>query len=68
VLTLSSTNTVVYQSVELGPSVGDLRIVRSGLEPGVQIVVRSLQRVRPGMPVKPEQALAGNDDHRVAKR
>ena len=67
-LTLSSTNTVVYQSVELGPSVGDLRIVRSGLEPGVQIVVRSLQRVRPGMPVKPEQALAGNDDHRVAKR
>jgi multidrug efflux system membrane fusion protein len=68
VLTLSPTNTVIYQSVTLGPVVDGMRIVRSGLEAGEQIVVNGLQRVRPGMPVKPEQAVAGNQHHQVAKR
>jgi multidrug efflux system membrane fusion protein len=69
VLTLSPTNTVVYQSVELGPVVDGMRIVRSGLQPGEQIVVNGLQRVRPGMPVKAEQAVADNNQqHRIAKR
>ena len=69
VLTLSPTNTVLYQSVELGPVVDGMRIVRSGLQPGEQIVVNGLQRVRPGMPVKAEQAVADNkQQHRIAKR
>jgi RND family efflux transporter MFP subunit len=68
VLTLSQTNTVVYQPVELGPVIDGLRIVRSGLEAGDQIVVNGLQRVRPGSPVKAEPAVAGHDEQRVAKR
>jgi len=68
VLTLSPTNTVVYQSVELGPVVDGMRIVRSGLQPGEQIVVNGLQRVRPGMPVKAEQAVAAKDQQHIAKR
>jgi multidrug efflux system membrane fusion protein len=59
VLSLSSSNTVVYRSVKLGPAVGSKRIVRSGLEAGEQIVVNGLQRVRPGMPVTPQTEVAG---------
>ena len=51
VLTLTPTNTVAYQPVQLGPLVDGLRVVRSGLEAGQEIVVNGLERVRPGMPV-----------------
>jgi RND family efflux transporter MFP subunit len=56
VLTLSSTNTVEYRPVTLGPSLQGKRIVRAGLQPGETIVVNGIQRVRPGMPVSPEFA------------
>ncbi len=58
VLVLTPTNTVAYQPVELGPLVEGQRIIRSGLQPGDQIVVNGLERVRPGMPVAPQKALA----------
>lgn len=58
VLTLSRTNTVAYRAVKLGPAIGGKRIVRAGLEPGEQIVVNGLQRVRPGMPVTPQTEVA----------
>jgi multidrug efflux system membrane fusion protein len=58
VLTLSSTNTVTYQSVQLGPLMDGKRVIRSGLEGGEAIVVNGLQRVRPGMTVTPETAVA----------
>jgi RND family efflux transporter MFP subunit len=51
VLTLTSTNTVTYQPVELGPLVDGQRVVRTGLQAGQEIVVDGLERVRPGMPV-----------------
>src|SRR5437867_8552432 len=51
VLTLTSTNTVEYRPVKLGPLLNGKRIVRSGVEDGEKIVVNGLQRVRPGMPV-----------------
>lgn len=54
VLTLTSTNTVAYQGVELGPEINGQRIVRSGLHPGDKIVVNGMQRVRPGMSVVPD--------------
>jgi RND family efflux transporter MFP subunit len=56
VFTLSSTNTVQYRTVELGSSVDGMRIIESGLQPGEEIVVNGLARVRPGSPVTPEQA------------
>jgi RND family efflux transporter MFP subunit len=69
VLTLTSTNTVAYRPVKLGPLVSGKRIVRSGLNPGEQIVVNGLQRVRPGMPVTPETVVASGDKAiTVAKR
>jgi RND family efflux transporter MFP subunit len=58
VLALSSTNTVVYRSVQLGPLVQGKRVVRSGLQQGEEIVVNGLQRVRSGMAVTPESAVA----------
>jgi RND family efflux transporter MFP subunit len=69
VLTLSPTNTVDYRPVKLGPVINGKRIVRSGLKAGEQIVVNGLQRVRPGMPVTPQQeTLAGREEPRLAKR
>ena len=70
VLTLTSTNTVVYRPVELGPAVEGKRIVRSGLQAGDKIVVNGIQRVRPGMAVTPQEAaVASKDsDSGIAKR
>ena len=61
VLTLNATNSVEYRPVELGPSIGGRRIVRSGLKPGEKVVVNAvMQRVRPGMVVSPQLEIAGN--------
>jgi RND family efflux transporter MFP subunit len=57
VLMLTPTNTVAYAPVELGPLVDGLRIIRSGVQPGEEIVVNGLERVRPGMPVSAEKEL-----------
>jgi len=57
VLTVSSTNTVVYRPVKLGPAIEGKRIVRSGVSAGEQIVIAGLQKVRPGMAVVPETAV-----------
>jgi multidrug efflux system membrane fusion protein len=58
VLTISSTNTVVYRPVKLGPTLEGKRIIRSGVSAGEQIVVAGLQKVRPGMAVVPETSVA----------
>lgn len=63
VLTLTSSNTVAYQPIELGSEIEGKRIVRSGLRVGDKVVVNGMQRVRPGMPVAPqmeESAASGN--------
>jgi len=53
VLTLSSSNTLQYQPVELGPLIDGKRVIRSGLQTGEKVVVNGMARVRPGMPVTP---------------
>jgi multidrug efflux system membrane fusion protein len=58
VLTLTPTNTVEYRSVQLGPFIEGKRVIRSGLQTGDKIVVNGLQRVRPGMPVTPQEEVA----------
>ncbi len=55
VLSLTPTNTVAYQPVQLGPLVDGKRIIRSGVQAGEEIVVNGLERVRPGMPVTAEK-------------
>jgi multidrug efflux system membrane fusion protein len=54
VLVMDKDNKALYRSVELGPKIEGLRIVRSGLNKDDTIVVNGLQRVRPGSPVDPQ--------------
>jgi RND family efflux transporter MFP subunit len=59
VLTVTPTNTVAYRPVKLGPAVNGRRIVREGLQAGEKIVLNVVAaRVRPGMPVQPQEAAA----------
>ena len=58
VLTVAPDKTVAYRTVKLGPVVEGKRIIRSGLKAGEQVIVNGLQRVRPGMTVDPETAVA----------
>jgi len=68
VLTLTSSNTVAYQAVTLGPAIDGQRIVRSGLQAGEKIIVNGMERIRPGMPVTPQEQVAENVSPKVAKR
>jgi RND family efflux transporter MFP subunit len=68
VLTLTSSNTVQYQAVELGPLFDGKRVVRSGLALGEKIVVNGLARVRPGMPVTPQDEVANSDGTKIARK
>ncbi|MEU7656827.1 hypothetical protein AB0C41_32930 [Micromonospora taraxaci] len=43
-----------YREVQLGASVDGMRIILGGLKAGERIVVNGLQRVRPGVTIKPE--------------
>jgi len=55
VMVVGPDNKTAYREVVLGPSVDGLRVVNAGLQPGEQIVVNGLQRVRPGSLVAPQQ-------------
>ncbi|MBA3260137.1 MAG: efflux RND transporter periplasmic adaptor subunit [Gemmatimonadales bacterium] len=56
VMVLKPDSTVDYRPVQLGRLIDGFRVVDSGLEPGEQIVINGLQRVRPGMKVIPKTA------------
>lgn len=58
VLAVAADNKAVYRTVKLGGSVQDKRVIRSGLQSGDRVIVNGLQRVRPGMTVDPETAVA----------
>lgn len=53
VLVVGEGDTLEYRAITTGPLVDGLRAVRQGLAAGERIVVNGLQRVRPGMVVKP---------------
>jgi RND family efflux transporter MFP subunit len=54
VLVVDGDNKVQYRAVKLGPLHDGLRVVRDGVAPADRVVVRGLQRVRPGAAVAPE--------------
>jgi len=62
VLVVGADNKAVYRTVELGPKIEGLRIVRSGLAKDDRIVVKGLQRVRPGSPVTVEDVPMASAD------
>jgi len=53
VLVVDAKNAVEYRPVALGPAVGDMRIIRSGLAQGDRVVVSGLQKVKSGDTVDP---------------
>jgi len=53
VLTVGKDNMTEYNPVELGPLVGDKRVLRSGVTKVDNVIVNGLAKVRPGMPVSP---------------
>jgi RND family efflux transporter MFP subunit len=54
VLTVASDGTVGRKSVVLGPIVDGLRVIRSGLTVADTVIVKGLQRARPGAKVAPK--------------
>lgn len=65
VLVVGADRKAEYREVTLGAPVDGLRVVKSGLKAGEQVVVNGLQHVRPGalvspqtVPMKPEAAAA----------
>jgi multidrug efflux system membrane fusion protein len=56
VLVVDQDNKAVYRSVDLGPKLEGLRIVRSGLQKDDRIIINGLQRVRPGAVIDPQDA------------
>lgn len=53
VYVVGADGTVEYRTVQLGPIIDGLRVVRSGLQPSDVVVVNGLQRVRPGAHIDP---------------
>jgi RND family efflux transporter MFP subunit len=53
VLVVGEGDKVEYRAIDTGPVVDGLRVVRKGVKPGERLIVNGLQRVRPGMVVKP---------------
>jgi multidrug efflux system membrane fusion protein len=58
VLVVGKDQVASYRTVKLGGTVGDMRVVRSGLQEGDRVIVDGLMHVRPGMAVDPEVASA----------
>ncbi len=52
VMVVGDDGTVAMKMLTLDRSVGDKWLVSSGLNPGDQVIIEGLQRVRPGTPVK----------------
>jgi membrane fusion protein, multidrug efflux system len=54
VMVVNQDNKAEYREVALGASVDGMRVVTGGLQAGERIVVKGLQRVRPGAVVAPQ--------------
>jgi membrane fusion protein, multidrug efflux system len=58
VLVVGAEDKVQLRTVSLGERIGDQIIVARGLEPGERVIVEGVQKVRPGIQVKPTTAAA----------
>ena len=64
---LDTADKAQYRHVELGALENGLRVVRSGLAADDRVVVRGLQRVRPGVQVAPELVAMDTVDRETAR-
>ncbi len=60
VLVVGADDMVALRTIQPGETVGDLLIVREGLEPGERVIVDGIQKARPGSKVQPTAAADGN--------
>ena len=54
-LTVDNDNVVAKKSIRMGQLVDGLRVIEEGLQAGERVIVKGLQRARPGAKVDPEQ-------------
>jgi RND family efflux transporter MFP subunit len=54
VYVVGADGTAARRTVDLGAQRGEMRIISSGLKAGEQVIVKGLQRVKPGQKVEPE--------------
>jgi multidrug efflux system membrane fusion protein len=54
-LVVNDQNVVEYRPVKLGPLSEGLRVIEKGVSPGEWVITSGIQRVRPGITVKPQQ-------------
>lgn len=54
-LTVDSENKVLYKSVKIGALQDGMRVITEGISSGDRVIVKGLQRARPGSPVTPTQ-------------
>jgi membrane fusion protein, multidrug efflux system len=59
VLVVGADNTVSLRTIRPAESVGDLLIVRDGVQPGERVIVDGVQKARPGAKVNPSVAGSG---------
>ena len=59
VAVVGSDNKVAFKTVTVGPRVGSLWVIASGITPSDRVVIEGLQRLRPGMTVSPKAAPPG---------
>ncbi|WP_091718347.1 efflux RND transporter periplasmic adaptor subunit [Methylobacterium phyllostachyos] len=60
VLVVGADSRAAFRAITLGRAVDGLRVVTSGLSGGERIVVNGLQRLRPGMLLRPEPVAMGD--------
>jgi membrane fusion protein (multidrug efflux system) len=60
VLVVGSDNMVALHTITPAGNVGDLLIVRDGVQAGDRVIVDGIQKARPGSPVNPTTAPAGD--------
>jgi membrane fusion protein (multidrug efflux system) len=53
-------NKVSVRDVKVGPRVGELWVIESGLSPGERVITEGLAKAAPGAPVTPEPDKSGN--------
>jgi RND family efflux transporter MFP subunit len=62
VLTVNDLNEVQYRLVEIGRVVGNMRVIKSGIDKNERVIINGIQQARPGSKVNPKQAPAHPQD------
>jgi RND family efflux transporter MFP subunit len=55
-LTVASDGTVEYKPIEIGPLVSGMRVIKKGIKEDDRVIIKGIQRARPGAKVTPQTA------------